>query len=167
VQFYVGRGLSAPETSLGLSVVVTRPFSRGTLTLRSADPTAAPVLRPGYFTDARDLAAAVAAVRLARAIVQSRAYDSLRGPAAEPLDTEQSTEQLQAFVRRTSATIYHPCGTCRMGRDGLAVVDPELRVRGMAGLRVADASIMPTVVNAQTHAACVMIGERLASFLRG
>jgi choline dehydrogenase len=167
VQFYVGRGLSAPETSLGLSVVVTRPFSRGTLTLRSADPTAAPVLRPGYFTDARDLAAAVAAVRLARAIVQTRAYDSLRGPAAEPLDTEQSTEQLQAFVRRTSATIYHPCGTCRMGRGGLAVVDPELRVRGMAGLRVADASIMPTVVNAQTHAACVMIGERLASFLRG
>lgn len=167
VQFYVGRGLSAPETSLGLSVVVTRPFSRGTLSLRSADPTAAPVLRPGYFTDARDLAAAVAAVRLARAIVQTRAYDKLRGPAAEPLDTEQSTAQLEAFIRRTSATIYHPSGTCRMGRGDWAVVDPELRVRGITGLRVADASIMPTVVNAQTHAACVMIGEKLASLLIG
>lgn len=166
VQFYVGRGLSAPETSLGLSVVVTRPFSRGTLTLRSADPTAAPVLRPGYFTDGRDLDAAVEAVRLARALVNTRAYEKLRGPAVEPLDTEQTAEQLRAFVRRTSATIYHPSGTCRMGRGADAVVDPELRVRGIAGLRVADASIMPTVVNAQTHAACVMIGERLAAWLR-
>jgi choline dehydrogenase len=166
VQFYVGRGLSAPETALAFSVVVSRVHSRGTLTLRSADPLAAPVLRPGYFTDERDLAAAVEAVRLGRALVQTKAYEALRGKGVEPLDSEVSADQLRAFVRRASATIYHPAGTCRMGRGSGAVVDPELRVHGLEGLRVADASIMPTVVNTQTHAACVLIGELAATFMR-
>ena len=104
--------------------------------------------------------AAVEGVRLARAIVHSRAYDALRGAAADPLESESSPEQVRAFIRRVASTIYHPGGTCRMGRGHDAVVDPQLRVRGIDGLRVADASIMPTVVNAQTHAACVMIGKR-------
>ncbi|MBI5693585.1 MAG: GMC family oxidoreductase N-terminal domain-containing protein [Verrucomicrobia bacterium] len=166
IQFYVGRGLSAPDPALALSVVFCRPRSRGTITLRSADPAAAPVIRANYFADERDLDAAVAGVRLARELVQTRAYDRLRGAAVEPLDTETTPEQLRAFVRRTSATIYHPVGTCRMGRGRDAVVDPELRVQGLAGLRVADASIMPTVVNCQTHAACGLIGELAAGFLR-
>ncbi|MCR4376081.1 MAG: GMC family oxidoreductase N-terminal domain-containing protein, partial [Acidobacteria bacterium] len=162
LQFYVGRGLSAPDTAIALSVTVSRPHSRGSITLRSADLSAAPVIRAGYFTDARDMDAAVEGVRLARAIAHCRAYDRLRGAAADPLDTETTPEQIRAFIRRVAATIYHPGGTCRMGRRADAVVDPQLRVRGIDGLRVADASIMPTVVNAQTHAACVMIGERAA-----
>jgi choline dehydrogenase len=166
VQFYVGRGLSAPDPAVALSVAITRVASRGSVTLRSADPLAPAVIRAGYFSAERDLDAAVEAVRLARALVQTRAYEHLRGPAVEPLDQEVSAEQLRKFVRRTSATIYHPGGTCRMGRGAEAVVDPELRVRGITGLRVADASIMPTVVCAQTHAACVMIGEQAATFLR-
>lgn len=167
VQFYVGRGLSAPETALAFSVVVTRVHSRGSITLRSADPLAAPVIRAGYFTDRRDLDTAVEAVRLGRAFAQTRAYDQLRGAAAEPLASDTSPGQLRAFVLRSSGTIYHPAGTCRMGRGAGAVVDPELRVHGLEGLRVADAAIMPTVVSAQTHAACVLIGEQAAAFVRG
>ncbi len=167
VQFYVGRGLSTPDPAIAFSVVVSRVYSRGTLTLRSADPLAAPVIRAGYFTDSRDLDAAVEAVRLGRAIAQQRAYDRLRGAAVDPADAETSAEQVRAFIRRTAGTIYHPAGTCRMGRGGDAVVDSQLRVHGLAGLRVADASIMPTVVSAQTHAACVLIGELAAGFIRG
>lgn len=165
LQFYVGRGLSAPDTAIAFSVVVGRPHSRGTIRLRSANPLEAPVIRAGYFTDDRDMAAAVEGVRLARAIAGGKAYDRLRGAAESPLETEATAAQIRAFIRRTAATIYHPGGTCRMGRGGDVVVDPQLRVRGVEGLRVADASVMPTVVNCQTHAACVMIGERAAAFI--
>jgi choline dehydrogenase len=167
LQFYVGRGLSAPDPAIAFSVTVCRPHSRGSITLRSTDPLAAPVIRAGYFTDARDMDVAVEGVRLARAIAGSRAYDKLRGAAADPLDTEITPEQVRTFIRRVASTIYHPGGTCRMGRSADAVVDPQLRVRGIDGLRVADASVMPTVVNAQTHAACVMIGEKAARFVIG
>jgi len=167
LQFYVGRGLSAPDTALAFSVTICRPHSRGSITLRSTDPFAPPVIRPGYFTDSRDMDAAVEGVRLARAIASSRAYEKLRGAAADPLDTETTPAQIRAFVRRTSSTIYHPGGTCRMGTGPDAVVDPQLKVHGIEGLRVADASIMPTVVNAQTNAACWMIGERTAAFIKG
>jgi choline dehydrogenase len=164
LQFYVGRGLSAPDQAIAFSIVVSRPHSRGVLQLRSDDPLEAPVIQAGYFSDTRDMEAAVEGVRLARAIAQTRAYESLRGAAEGPLDSEATPAQIQAFIRRTASTIYHPGGTCRMGRGRDAVVDAQLRVRGIDGLRVADASVMPTVVNSQTHAACVMIGERAAEF---
>lgn len=164
LQFYVGRGLSAPDPAIAFSVVVSRPHSRGEIRLRSTDPLSPPVIRAGYFSDARDLDAAVEGVRLARAIVHTRGYERLRGAAADPPESDVSTDQLRAFIRRTASTIYHPGGTCRMGVGRDAVVDAQLRVRGIDGLRVADASVMPTVVNCQTHAACVMIGERAAEF---
>ena len=122
------------------------------------------MIHAGYFSDARDVDAAVEGVRLARAIAHTRGYERLRGAAADPLETDASPEQVRAFIRRTASTIYHPGGTCRMGTGREAVVDAQLRVRGIDGLRVADASVMPTVVNSQTHAACVMIGERAAEF---
>ena len=165
LQFYVGRGLSTADTGLSFSVALTRPHSRGAIRLRSADPLAPPVIETGYFTDERDMDVALEAVRLARAIAHTRGYESLRGEAIDPLATETSAAQLRAYVRRSSGTIYHPGSTCRMGAGPMAVVDPQLRVRGVEGLRVADASIMPTVVNAQTHAACVMIAERAAELL--
>lgn len=164
LQFYVGRGLSAPDTAIAFSVVVSRPHSRGEIRLRSTDPLAAPMIKAGYFADARDMDAAFEGVRLARAIAHTRGYEQLRGAAVDPLDSEASSEQVRAFIRRTAGTIYHPGGTCRMGVGRNAVVDAQLRVRGIDGLRVADASVMPTVVNCQTHAACVMIGERAAEF---
>jgi choline dehydrogenase len=167
LQFYVGRGLATPDPAIAFSVTISRPHSRGSITLRSTDPLAAPVIRAGYFTDGRDMDAALEAVRLARAIASSRAYARLKGAAADPLDTETTPDQVRAFVRRTTSTIYHPGGTCRMGLGPDSVVGPQLKVHGIEGLRVADASIMPAVVNAQTNAACWMIGERTAAFIRG
>ncbi|MFM9090967.1 MAG: GMC oxidoreductase [Verrucomicrobiota bacterium] len=87
-----------------------------------------------------------------------------RTPA--PAEGEDSPQRLREFILRTSGTIYHPAGTCRMGRGADAVVDPALRVRGLEGLRVADASIMPTLLSVQTHATCLVIGELAARFLR-
>lgn len=167
LQFYVGRGLSAAETTLSFSVALCRPHSRGEIRLRSTDPGAAPVIRAGYFADGRDMEAAVEGVRLARAIAGSRAYDALRGEPFDALPSGDEPGAIRAYVRRTTGTIYHPGGTCRMGRGVDAVVDGDLRVRGIEGLRVVDASVMPRVVNAQTHAACVMIGERAARLLLG
>jgi choline dehydrogenase len=167
LQFYVGRGLSSPDPAIAFSVTISRPHSRGSITLRSNDPLAAPMIRAGYFTDGRDMDVALEAVRLARAIASSRPYARLRGAAADPLDSETTPDQIRAFVRRVTSTIYHPGGTCRMGLGPDSVVGPQLKVHGIEGLRVADASIMPTVVNAQTNAACWMIGERTAAFIRG
>jgi choline dehydrogenase len=166
IQFAVGRGLSAPDPALAYSVIVTRVQSRGSISLRSADPLAPPVIRANYFTEERDLDVAVEGVRLGLAIGRARAFDALRGAAAEPGEGEDSPARLREFIRRASGTIYHPAGTCRMGRGADAVVDPTLRVRGLEGLRVADASIMPTVLSVQTHATCLVIGELAARFLR-
>jgi choline dehydrogenase-like flavoprotein len=94
-------------------------------------------------------------------------YAPLVGNAAAPAADAVTPDAIRAFILATSATMFHPVGTCRMGEDAASVVDPQLRVRGVEGLRVADASIMPTVVNAQTNAACVMVGERAADLILG
>lgn len=165
IQFYVGRGLDTPDTAITLTVVMSQPASRGAVTLRSGDPLAAPVIEANYLSEASDVDALVEGVRLARDIAHSSAYDGLRGAAIDPADSVRSAADVRAFIRRVSDTIFHPVGTCRMGRGADAVVDPELRVHGMTGLRVADASIMPTSVNSQTMAATVMIGERAAELM--
>jgi choline dehydrogenase len=165
IQFYVGRGLDTPDPFVTLTIVMSQPASRGTVTLRSADPLAPPVIEANYFAESSDLDALVHGVRLARDIAHSTAYEGLRGAAVDPLDTARSAADVRAFIRRVSDTIFHPVGTCRMGRGPDAVVDPELRVHGITGLRVADASIMPVSVNSQTMAACVMIGEKAAEYL--
>ena len=166
VQFYVGRGLDAVDQFITLTVALSQPRSRGRLSLRSVDPLAAPIIRANYFEDPADLEAMVDAVRLAQAIGHARPYDALRGAPADPDDAVRTPDQLRAYIRRTADTIFHPAGTCRMGTGPDAVVDPQLRVRGVDGLRVADASVMPTVVNCQTMAACIVIGERAAEMMR-
>jgi choline dehydrogenase len=166
IQFYVGRGVDAPDEFITITAAIGAPASRGSLTLGSADPEAPPIIRANYLTETRDLDLLVEGARLARALGESRAYDALRGEPLEPAADVKSAEALRRFIRRAADTIYHPAGTCRMGRDARAVVDPQLRVRGVDGLWVADASIMPELVNAQIHAACVMIGERASALLR-
>jgi choline dehydrogenase len=165
LQFYVGRGVDTPDPAITLTVALSRPQSRGRIVLRSADPAAAPMIQAGYFTDARDLDALVEGVRLARGLAGARAYAKLRGVATDPTDSIRTPDEIRAYIRRVADTMFHPVGTCRMGGDASAVVDPQLRVRGVDGLWVADASIMPRSVNSQTHAACAMIGERLGSDL--
>jgi choline dehydrogenase len=166
VQFYVGRGLDAVDQFITLTVALSQPRSRGRLSLRSADPLAAPLIRANYFDEPADLEALADAVRLAQAIAEARPYAALRGASADPDDAVRTPSQLRAYIRRVADTIFHPAGTCRMGTGADAVVDPQLRVRGVDGLRVADASVMPTVVNCQTMAACVVIGERAAELMR-
>lgn len=165
LQFYVGRGTDRPDAFITITASLVRPYSRGEIRLRSADPFAAPIIRGAYLSEPRDVAALVEGVRLARALAATAAYDALRGEELEPGPSVTSTSALEAFARRASDTIYHPAGTCRMGNDGHAVVDATLRVRGVEGLRIADASVMPDVVSATTHAACVMIGDRAAEFM--
>jgi choline dehydrogenase len=169
LQFYIGRGLDAPDRFVTITASLTRPQSRGEVRLRSPDPLAAPIIRANYLQEPADVRALVRGVHLARFFAEQSVYDPLRGDELEPGPAATSDAELERFVRRAADTIYHPAGTCRMGPDSdpAAVVDPVLRVRGLKGLRVADASIMPEVVNATTHAACVMIGEKAADLLRG
>lgn len=168
LQFYVGRGLDQPDRFVTITVSHVTPRSRGTIRLRSADPLAPPLIQCNYLDDRADGAAFVQGVHLARKLAAASAYEGLRGEEIEPGPAAVTDADILAFVRRSADTIYHSAGTCRMGpreeRD--SVVDAELRVKGVDGLRVADASIMPEVVNATTHAACVMIGEKAADLLR-
>ena len=165
LQFYVGRGLDTADPFVTLTVALATPASRGVLTLRSADPLAAPVIRANYFAEPADLEALVDGVDLALALGGSSAYSALRAAPIDPPEATRTRADLRAFVRRTADTIFHPGGTCRMGTGPMAVVDAQLRVHGLDGLRVADGSIMPTVVNSQTHAACALIGDMAADFI--
>jgi len=169
LQFYVGRGLETPDKFITITVSLVQPRSRGEVRLRSADPTAAPVIRANYLQEQADVDALVRGVHLARWFGEADAYTPLRADEITPGPAAKSDADIARFVRRESDSIYHGAGTCRMGpnSDRLAVVDAALRVKGVEGLRVADASIMPEVVNATTHAACVMIGEKCAELIRG
>jgi choline dehydrogenase len=169
LQFYVGRGADVPDELVSLTVSLVRPQSRGSMTLRSADPLALPVIRVNYLEAAADVAALLEGVRLTRQFGNSRAYDGVRAEEVEPGATVTSVRDLERFIREKAETIYHLAGTCRMGPDddAGAVVDARLSVRGIGALRVADASIMPDVVNAPTHAACVAVGEKCADLISG
>jgi choline dehydrogenase len=153
----------------GCSPIVSqlRPESRGELRLRSPDPRDQPALRAGYLEAEADRRCVVAAMRLCRAIMSRPAMQRYRATELGPGPAAQSDDELLDFARATGYTQFHPVGTSRMGADPLAVVDPELRVRGIEGLRVADASIMPAVVSGNTNAACVMIGEKAADLILG
>lgn len=168
LQFYVGRGVETPDKFITITVSLVQPRSRGEVRLRSADPLAAPIIRANYLQEQADVDALVRGVKLARWFGEADAYAPLRGDEILPGPAAKTDADIAAFVRSDTDTIYHGAGTCKMGpaSDARAVVDPSLRVRGVQGLRVADASIMPDVVNAATHAACVMIGEKAALLVR-
>lgn len=165
LQFYVGRGLDQPDQFVTVTVSLVQPASRGRVRLRSSSSAEAPVIVANYLQEQADIDALVAGAKLIRALVARTSYEKLRAEEVEPGSATTTDAELAAFVRRAAETIYHPAGTCKMGVDHTSVVDPSLRVRGVEGLRVADASIMPSVVNATTHAACVMIGEKCADLI--
>jgi choline dehydrogenase len=159
--------------------VLLTPRSRGSVRLASADPTALPLVDPNYLADEADVQVLVRGLQLARELAATpplAAYvagtpGSWFGVAADntPLPLPLATEPaaLQAFVRATAGTVWHPVGTCAMGSGPDAVVDAQLRVHGIAGLRVADASVMPTITRGNTNAPSMMIGERAATFIAG
>jgi choline dehydrogenase len=168
LQFYVGRGVETPDRFITITVSLVFPKSRGEVTLRSADPLAAPIIRANYLQEQADVNALVRGVKMARWFGEADAYADLKSDEILPGPAAKSDADLAAFARRDTDTIYHGAGTCKMGPAGdtTAVVDPSLRVRGIDGLRVADGSIMPEVVNATTNAACVMIGEKASDLVR-
>ena len=155
-----------PWSGFTLIAYQLRPESRGQIKLKTADPAAAPAVYPNYLASETDQRTIVAGLKLCRQLLANaplqRFIESefLPGPAVE------TDEQLLDYARQRGGTVYHPTSTCKMGGDPLAVVDPELRVHGVDGLRVADASIMPTLVSGNTNAATIMIGERAADMVR-
>ncbi|MEU6737911.1 GMC family oxidoreductase [Streptosporangium sandarakinum] len=146
---------------------VVRPASRGWVRLASADPFAPPLVNPNYLGDRSDVDRLVQGVELAREIFATRAFGEVLGDELLPGPAAADREALTAFVRERADTYHHQVGSCRMGTDDDAVVDPRLRVRGVEGLRVADASVMPAVTSGNTHAAIQMIAERCADFVLG
>lgn len=150
-----------------LHMAVLRPATRGRLELVSRDPAAKPLLHPEFLEDRRDVQVLMRAMREARRIVAQPALQRLSGAELLPGPAIEDDAALERFVRDKVATTYHPVGTCKMGPadDPLAVVDPQLRVHGIEGLRVADASIMPNLVGGNTAAPAMMIGERAAHFI--
>lgn len=146
-------------------VCVLRPFSRGEVGLRTADPLAPPRIDPRFLSDERDAALLLKGVRIMRNILDAPALARFRGTQLY-LRGNESDAELMGHIRARADTIYHPVGTCRMGTDENAVVDPRLRVRGMEGLRVVDASVMPTLPGGNTNAPTIMIAEKAAEMLR-
>lgn len=153
----------APPRGHGFTVaaVLLQPRSSGRVSLRSADPFEAPAIDPRYLTDPDDLRTIVTGVELARRIVSMPSFAGLAGAELEPGD-----QPLEESVRQRAQSLYHPVGTCRMGSDALAVVDPELRVHGFDGLRIVDASVLPRVPHGHTHLPTLVVAERAAELMR-
>jgi choline dehydrogenase len=169
---YFEEGIGDPydRHAVVMGAILLKPHSRGTITLRSADPKDKPIIDPAYLTDdaGADRAALLAGLRLCAVIAKSTALKGIIGKVARPRGaTDLDDETLDRALNSLSHTLYHPVGTCRMGTDDASVVDPELRVRGVDGLRVADASVMPTIIRGHTHAPSVLVGEKAVDLIRG
>lgn len=151
----------------GLVALLLRPKSRGQVTLASKDFRAMPLLDPAFFTEPEDLDVLVRALKLGRRVLEAPAFDKYRGQELVPGPEVQGDEALADFARHFAVTGVHPVGTCRMGTGADAVVDPELKVRGMEGLRVVDGAVMPTLVGGNTNGPILMIAEKAADMILG
>ncbi|PTS96197.1 GMC family oxidoreductase [Pseudomonas sp. HMWF006] len=147
------------------SVCDLRPQSRGRIEIRSADPSQAPLIQPNYLSHPEDLRVAADAIRLTRRIVSAPALQGFKPVEYLPGASLQSEEELQQAAAKIGTTIFHPVGTCRMGQDADSVVDAQLRVHGVPGLRVADASIMPRITSGNTCSPTLMIAEKAAQLI--
>jgi choline dehydrogenase-like flavoprotein len=143
------------------------PHSRGEIRLRSSSPLDAPSIRANYLADSRDMSVLLDGVKLARALAATKAFAPYRGAELHPGPEAKDDRALREHIARFTETLYHPVGTCKMGQDAAAVVDSELRVHGVEGLRVADASIMPEIVGGNTNAPTIMIAEKAAEMIKG
>lgn len=171
--FLVGAGVEAGVPRIGSGSGVTlnsyalRPRARGSVRLRSADPRQAPIVDPNFLGDPYDLRTSVEGLRQSRDIMGQPALARYVRQEHFPGGHTQSLAQLEAYARQYGRTSYHPVGTCRMGGDANSVVDPQLRVRAIANLRICDSSVMPRLVSSNTNAPSMMIGEKAAELIRG
>lgn len=168
---YFDEGIGRPYSghAVVFGPILLKPESRGQILLRSADPHAKPIIDPRYLAepDGVDRAAMMAGLRMCARIAQTPPLKELLGAIARPRDARELNDAtLEDALNTCSHTLYHPVGTCRMGADESSVVDPQLRVRGVDALRVADASVMPTIIRGHTHAPSVLIGEKAVDLIR-
>ncbi|MEU7875321.1 GMC family oxidoreductase N-terminal domain-containing protein [Dactylosporangium sp. NPDC049140] len=165
---FIEHGLVPPPGhGLTIGVVLLQPASRGTVTPASANPAEPPVIEPGYLDDPRDLDTLLWGLRQAERIAATAALKPFVGEPMAPYDGVLDDDATAASIRRNCETLYHPVGTCRMGDDPGSVVDPALKVRGLAGLRVVDASVMPRINRGHTMAPVYMIAEKAATLIDG
>ena len=158
---------SRSESGFCVCVGTLRERSRGTLRLASPDPAAPPLIDFNYLDDPRDLDDLRTCVHQAREVVSQRAFDPFRGDAVAPWAAARDDAAIDAVIRESAESAYHPCGTCRMGDDPTSVVDPQCRVHGLEGLRVVDSSIMPSIVSGNLNAPTMMIGEKASDMILG
>lgn len=156
-----------PADTLLLSFAVAHPHSRGSITLASADPLAPPRIRYNLLTAEADITQLRSHYRLMLAFLQQPALADVAGPLTRPAQAPQGDEAIDAYLRSVAGTTAHPMGSCRMGADAASVVDGQCRVRGIEGLRVVDASVFPTQISGNPHAAAMMLGDRVADFILG
>ncbi|KAB8315407.1 choline dehydrogenase [Tolypothrix campylonemoides VB511288] len=172
LQFFFGPAVLAPpgyaHSGSGFTGVISlnRLQNVGSVSLRSSDPKEPPMFRMNYLQSETDVQKVVAAIKLMRQLFHTSFFDEFRGAEIAPGADVTSDEALEAYIRNNGGTMWHPVGTCKMGTDPMAVVDPELRVHGVEGLRVVDASIMPTITTGNTNAPTIMIGEKGADFIK-
>lgn len=161
------KGNMVPIEGITVATCGVRPTSRGATHIVSADARQAPAIQVNYLQTGHDQQLAIAAFRKARQILQGDAMKRYGGSELEPGNHVDSDAELLEYIRNTGDPVHHLAGSCKMGQDAMAVVDAQLRVHGIQGLRIADASIMPEIVSGNTHAACVMIGEKAADLMLG
>jgi len=152
-----------------LHVCQLRPESKGYVSLKSLNPQDHALIQPNYLTAQKDKDVMRAGVKIGREIIAQPAFDPYRGKEINPGEDRQTDDEIDAFIREKGETIYHPVGTCKMGAeaDRTAVVDDQLRVKGVEGLRVIDASVMPTLVGGNTNAPTIMIAEKASDMILG
>ena len=153
------------EPGMTVSVCQLRPESRGSIHIQSSDPTAAPAIRPNFLAEETDRRSLIGGMKIARDLGTTKALEQFVDYETSPGPDTKTDEDLLTFCRRSGGTVYHPIGTCKMGSDPDAVVDDRLRVHGVEGLRVIDASIMPTLVSGNTNAPSIMVGEKGAQMI--
>ena len=150
-----------------LNSAYLKPRSRGTVRLKSADPADMPLIDPNYWADPHDRAMSVKGLRLAREIMRQKALEPYVLREVSPGPSLESDDELFGYACRSAKTDHHPVGTCRMGHDAMSVVTPDLKVRGIAALRVCDASVMPRIPSSNTNAPTIMVGEKGADIILG
>jgi choline dehydrogenase len=157
---------SAPANSYTIAAGYLRPLSRGYLKLANAKPDTPPIINPNYLVEDADMRGLIYSLEMSRELGHARAFEAWRKAEVVPGPAVKSKADLRDFMAKAASSYSHPVGTCKMGIDNMSVVDPELQVYGVEGLRVADASIQPSIVSAGPNASCIMIGEKVSASIK-